>query len=181
MRDLVITQNTTVDGVVEASEDWFGRAEDMGGPDLDAVLAEQRDRSDGLLAGRSTFEAFRDYWGPKTDDETGVTAHLNRVAKYVVSTSLGDPGWAGSEVLRTVDDVAAVKERPGGDIVCTGSITLCHALIGAGLVDEFRLFVHPYARGDGRRLFAGTPPVRLRLVETTPFSGGAVLLRYRTA
>ena len=78
----MITQNITVDGVVEATDDWFGRA--GSDPETDAALAAQRDASDGFLVGRITFEGMRDYWGPKTDDTTGVTAHLNAVQKFVV-------------------------------------------------------------------------------------------------
>lgn len=181
MRDLVITQNCTVDGVVEATDDWFARMGEQDTPDLDAALAAQRDASDGFLTGRRTFEAMRDFWGPRTDDETGVTEHLNRVAKYVVSSTLTDPGWANTEVLSgpLADAVRAVKERPGGDIVCTGSISLSRALLREGLVDEVRLFTYPYARGHGERLFDGTPARWLQLVECRAFAGGAILARYR--
>jgi dihydrofolate reductase len=66
-----------------------------------------------------------------------------------------DPQWQNSTVLSgdPVDDVRALKDQPGQDIVVTGSITLCHTLIGAGLVDEYRLFVYPVVQGRGRRLF----------------------------
>lgn len=180
MRDLVITQNITVDGVVEATEDWFASAGEID-PDVDAALARQRDDSDGFLVGRETFVGMRDFWGPKTDDTTGVTAHLNSVAKYVVSQTIADPAWSNTEVLSgpLTDDIIRIKERPGGDIVCTGSIGLCHDLIALGLVDEFRLFVYPFARGSGRRLFDGTPPRRLRLEESVAFPSGVTLVRYR--
>jgi dihydrofolate reductase len=78
------------------------------------------------------------------------------------------------------DELRALKSKPGKDIVTTGSITLVHALIAAGLVDEYRLFVYPVVLGRGRRLFAeGTEVPRLRLAETRPFHSGIVLLRYR--
>ena len=74
----------------------------------------------------------------------------------------------------------ALKTSPGWDIVTTGSITLVHALIAAGLVDEYRLFVYLVVLGRGARLFADATEVpRLRLVETRPFRSGVVLLRYR--
>jgi dihydrofolate reductase len=98
VRKLVITQNITIDGVIEATDDWFTQA--GSDPELDAALAAQRDASDGFLVGRVTFESMRDYWGPKTDDTTGVTDHLNQVAKYVVSTTLKEPGWVNSTVCR---------------------------------------------------------------------------------
>jgi len=78
------------------------------------------------------------------------------------------------------DEIRALKSEPGKDIVTTGSITLVHALIAAGLVDEYRLFVYPVVLGRGERLFADATKVpRLRLVEARPFRSGIVLLRYR--
>lgn len=179
MRTVVITQNITVDGVVEATDDWFGRA--GSDPETDAALAAQRDASDGFLVGRITFEGMRDYWGPKTDDTTGVTAHLNAVQKFVVSSTLTDPGWGNSTVLGPTwrEDLREIKNGPGSDIVCTGSISLCRALLETELVDEVRLFVQPYARGSGARLFDGTPPQRLEPLELRQFPSGAALHRYR--
>jgi dihydrofolate reductase len=136
---------------------------------------------DALLVGRNTFEAFRGFWPAQTDDPTGVSDYLNAVQKYVVSSTLTQPGWQHSTVLRgeLVEEVRALKQRPGLDIVSTGSIQLVHALIAAGLVDEFRLFVFPVVVGRGTRLFESTD-TWLRLVESRPFRSGAVLLRYAT-
>jgi dihydrofolate reductase len=81
-----------------------------------------------------------------------------------------------------LDEIQALKSKPGGDIVTSGSIALAHALVAAGVVDEYRLFVYPVVLGRGARLFAdGTEVPRLRLVETRPFRSGIVLLRYRGA
>lgn len=178
MRKLVITQNITVDGVIEATDDWFMQAGND--PELDAVLAAQRDASDGFLVGRVTFEGMRDYWGPKTDDTTGVTDHLNNVAKYVVSSTLKDPDWANSTVLSgpLTEEVRQIKQMNGSDIVCTGSITLCRSLIAADLVDEYRLFQYPFARGHGERLFDGTLSQHLQTLECQVFLSGATLMRY---
>src|ERR1700694_530470 len=180
MRNLVITQNITLDGSVEMLDDWFD-------PQVqDADLLEESHRqdseADALLVGRQTFEDFRGYWPKQTDDATGVTDYLNRVAKYVVSSTMTDPGWQNSTVL-TGDPVArtrALKAEPGKDIVLTGSISLAHTLIAAGVVDEYRLFVYPAVQGRGRRLFPdGTSFPTLRLVEDPKaFKSGITLLRY---
>ncbi len=176
MRDLIVTQNITVDGVVEAG-DWFDAG--GGGSDLLDVLNEQASRADGFLTGRVTFEAMRGFWPQQTDDTTGVTAYLNQVHKYVVSTTLEEPGWEPTTILRDLDDVRRIKSEPGTDIVCTGSISLAHALIAADLVDEYRLFVYPTVVATGRRLFPDGTPQSLRLTNTTPFAAGIVLLTYR--
>jgi dihydrofolate reductase len=79
-----------------------------------------------------------------------------------------------------VDEVRALKARDGRDIVATGSITLVRALIAAGVVDEYRLFVYPVVLGRGRRLFEdATDVAALEPVETRAFRSGVVLLRYR--
>jgi dihydrofolate reductase len=187
MRDLVVTENITLDGVIDASEGWFSPAEDgdVDQSDVIAALREQSEAADAVLFGRVTFEEMRGYWPEQTDDTTGVTDYLNRVTKYVVSSTLGDPRWEGTVVLPGTgfeEELRALKARPGKDIVTTGSITLVHSLIAAGLVDEYRLFQYPVVLGRGTRLFAeGTRIPSLRLVETRPFRSGLVLLRYRPA
>ena len=124
---------------------------------------------------------MRGYWPLQTDDTTGITDYLNGVSKYVVSSTLQNPGWERTAVLRSVDGIRALKSETGGDIVTTGSVKLGE-LIAAGLVDEYRLFTYPVVLGRGQRLFADATEVpRLRLVETQPFRSGIVLLRYRTA
>lgn len=182
MRDLVVTQNITVDGVLDATEGWFTVDDDsVDDSDILAELMEQTARSDAILLGRTTFEDMRGYWPAQTDDKTGITDDLNRTTKYVVSSSMTDPGWQNSVILRDLAGVRAVKEQPGRDIVCTGSISLVHQLIEAGLIDEFRLFVYPVVLGRGAKLFvegAKVPP--LRLTATKTFRSGVVLLAYRT-
>jgi dihydrofolate reductase len=184
-RALVVTENLTLDGVIDASEGWFSVADDaqVDQSDLTTALREQSDAADAVLFGRVTFEQMRGYWPNQTDDTTGVTDYLNRVSKYVVSSTLTDPAWEHTTVLppgTLQDELRALKSKPGKDIVTTGSITLVHALIPAGLVDEYRLFLYPVVLGHGARLFPeGTRIPSLRLVETRPFRSGVVLLRYR--
>src|SRR4051812_13109967 len=117
---IVVTQNVTLDGVIEAIDDWFGPAgtADVDTSDLEAVMRSQTAEQDGLLLGRQTFEAFRGYWPLQTDDTTGVAAHLDRVEKYVVSRTLGEPGWAHTTVLRgdLVAEVGRLRAAPGGDV-----------------------------------------------------------------
>jgi dihydrofolate reductase len=180
MRKLVITQNITLDGSIEMLDDWFD-------PQLqdEALLEEshrQDSQADALLVGRQTFEDFRGYWPKQADDPTGVTDYLNRVAKYVVSSTMSDPQWENTTVLSgdAVGHATALKSQQGKDIVLTGSISLAHSLIAAGVVDEYRLFVYPTVQGRGRRLFPdGTAIGRLTVVEPPKsFRSGITLLRY---
>jgi dihydrofolate reductase len=186
MRDLAVTENITLDGVIDASEGWFSVVDDPGvdQSDLQATLREQSQAADAVLFGRVTFEEMRGYWPQQTDDTTGITEYLNRVSKYVVSSTLDAPLWEHTTILRgpLSEEVRTLKSEPGKDIVSTGSMTLVRALIAAGLVDEYRLFVYPVVLGRGQRLFADATEVpRLRLAESRPFRSGIVLLRYRTA
>ncbi|QLL09865.1 dihydrofolate reductase family protein [Mycobacterium vicinigordonae] len=153
MRSLIITQNMTLDGSVEMLGDWFDPQ--LQDDDLIAEMRRQDLTADALLLGRQTFEDFRSYWPHQVDDPTGIAEYVNTVAKYVVSCTLIDPGWENSTILsgEPVQRIRKLKATPGGDIVATGSITLCQSLIGAGLVDEYRLFVYPIVQGAGRRLF----------------------------
>ncbi len=186
MRTLAITQNITLDGSIEMLDDWFD-PERHASDEMSDVLEEirrQDSRSDALLLGRQTFEDFRGYWPEQTDDTSGITAYLNQVDKYVVSTTMTEPGWENSTVLSgdVVDEVRALKEAQGEDIVLTGSISLAHSLIGAGLVDEYRLFVYPAVQGRGRRLFPdGVQIPRLRLMDARTFRSGVALVHHAVA
>jgi dihydrofolate reductase len=186
MRELIVTQNITLDGVIDATEGWFDPSGEEGVDQSDVIEAirEGMVTNDALLVGRVTFEQLRGYWPLQADDVTGVRDHLNEVQKYVVSTTLQDPAWERSTVLRgpLLEAVRELKAQPGKAIVATGSMSLMPELVAGGVVDEYRLFVYPVVLGRGRRLFADATNVpRLRLVETRPFRAGIVLLRYRTA
>ncbi len=183
MRKLVVTENITLDGVIDMADGWFDPLnEDVDQSDITAANTEHREAADALLVGRNTFESFRGFWPKQPDDPTGVSDYLNAVDKYVFSSTMDDPGWENSTVLggSVVDEVQALKEAPGLDIVATGSTQLVHALIAAGLVDEYRLFVFPVVVGRGARLFESAD-IKLRLLEARPFVSGAVLLRYAAA
>lgn len=173
MRKLVVTQNITIDGRIEMLGDWFGPADQT--PEQLTEVHRQDQTCDAVLLGRRTFEDFRGYWPEQTDDRTGVTDQLNTVQKYVVSTTLGDPQWQNSTVIGgdLVDAIGELKKGPGQDIVCTGSISLCHALWAADLVDELRLFTYPVLQGRGRGLVPEDGAQRkTRLLTSMNFSNG---------
>lgn len=183
MRTLAITQNVTLDGAIEMLGDWFdpqAQGED-GYADVREESLRQDADADAVLLGRRTFVDFRGFWPHQDEDRSGVTAYLDSVAKYVVSATLTDPGWQNSTILpdEPLERIARLKEQPGRHIVVTGSITLCHALIEAGLVDEFRLFTYPVVQGGGRRLFpAGYSLPRLRLLDAKGCGSGITYSAY---
>jgi dihydrofolate reductase len=177
---LVVTQNMTVDGRIEMIDDWFDPSpQDQDVADLQEEMSRQGDACAAMLFGRQTFEDLRGYWPDRTDEPAG--ASLARLEKYVVSRTLGDPGWQHSTVLPgdPLTEVRALKDSGDGDLVVTGSITLTHALLRAGVVDELRLFVYPAVQGRGRTLTPdGVPLPDLTLLEDRSFRQGVTLLRY---
>jgi dihydrofolate reductase len=186
LRTLAITQNTTVDGSIEMLGDWFDPQNQAGADSSDLLeeLHHQDREADALLVGRRTFEDLRGYWPEQSDDATGIADYLNQVQKYVVSSTMTQPKWQNSTVLSDdpVEATRALKDKPGRDIVVTGSITLCHTLIAAGLVDEYRLFVYPLVQGRGRRLFPdGFELPKLALLEHKAFGSGITYSRYAPA
>jgi dihydrofolate reductase len=186
MGKIVISQNVTLDGVVEgptgeegsAYGGWFDRymAEDR------AAWAEleyaEAIAADALLMGRRTDAYFAPRWNVAPGDWA---ERLRSLPKYVVSSTLTDPIWVNSIVLRgdVVEEVARLKERIAGDIVVYASRQLVQKLLQNGLVDEFRLIVFPLVIGTGKRLFddAGTASV-LRLLGARPIGSNLSALSY---
>ena len=107
---IVLTENCTADGVIDMAAGWFDPTDQTDDQLLAATRAQMAEQ-DALLLGRHTFEAFRGYWPNQTDDTTGITDHLNRVQKYVLSTTLEDPGWEPTTILRRLDEVRALRNR----------------------------------------------------------------------
>ena len=177
MRQLIVTENASADGVVSPMDGWFDplAADD----DLLAVSKAHREAADALVLGRVTYEEFAGFWPHQDDDPTGVAAYLDGVAKYVVSSTLREASWQNSTILRDLDELAALKRSEGADIVVTGSVQLVRAVQQAGLVDRYRIFVYPTAQGHGRHLFTET--AQLRLAEARTFRSGVVLLEYTSA
>ena len=119
-----------------------------------------------------------EYSGRLTDGEF---AAYNAMPKYVVSSTLQDPEWNNTHVLRSLDEVAELKQAGSsedGDIAVHGSPTLAQGLLAAGLVDRYHLLVFPLLLGGGKRLFAEGDKTRLELVEHAAYSNGITLQRY---
>jgi dihydrofolate reductase len=159
-------------------DDWFDpMAQDA---DQAEILARDSAACDAILLGRQTFEDFRGFWPEQTDDPTGITDELNTLEKYVVTSTMTDPGWAHSTILAgdPLAAIAELKRGEGEEISLTGSITLCHAVIAAGLADEYRLWTYPHVQGRGRGLFPEGHREELALVEHLSFTSGIAYTRW---
>jgi dihydrofolate reductase len=185
---LVVSQFVTVDGVMEdpgGAEGFdrggwafqFDRGAEGDKFKLDEVMA-----SDALLLGRVTYEGFAAAWPSRTG---AFADKFNGMPKFVVSTTLEGAQWNNSTVIKgdVAEEVATLKQRPGGDILVNGSATLVRTLAEDGLVDEYRLMVFPVALGRGKRLFEDvSDSTALRLVDTKQVgSDGVLILIYQPA
>jgi dihydrofolate reductase len=193
VRELVVIEFLTLDGVMQSlgspDEDREGGFEYGGwsAPYGDEVLgraaAQGTASTTAYLFGRKTYEKMAAYW-PHEPDTNPIAAHLNATPKYVVTKTLARPDWAGSYILDgdVVESVDELKAQGEGTIAVLGSGVLVQTLIENGLIDEYRLFVHPLVLGTGKRLFRDTPcPLRLQLIDCTPTTTGVLLLSYRPA
>ena len=190
---LTITTNVSVDGVMQGlggpDEDRRGGF-DRGGwapPLVDTETGDYLDQVYGgaaaFLFGRRTYEIFARSWGAMIDmAKMPIGVALNSRPKYVASTSLTDPEWAGTSVL-TGDVAAAVRDlkaQQDGDLLVPGSGVLVRWLLANGLVDQFDLLIYPVILGQGTRLFPDTgPDTALDLVSSRTTSGGITIQAYR--
>jgi dihydrofolate reductase len=173
---IVLTENCTADGVIDMTAGWFDPADQADERLLASTRAHMAEQ-DALLVGRRTFESFRGYWPNQTDDTTGITEHLNRIQKYVLSTTLQDPEWEPTTILRDFADVRALRDQPGR-LGVTGSVSVAQQLTAEDLVDEYRLFVYPVLAGGGPGVVRDEVRLDLELVEAVPFPSGVTLLHY---
>ncbi|MFD0269438.1 dihydrofolate reductase family protein [Streptomyces sp. NPDC127106] len=195
MGKLTLTTFLTLDGVMQAP----------GGPDEDrrggfayggwvvpffddaagAFVDENFDRAGAFLLGRRTYEIFAAYWPQKTDPADKIASRLNSLPKYVASTTLKDPEWAGTTVVdgeEPQSEIMRVKDglEEGKELQVHGSGLLAQWLLARDLVDEMHLMVFPVYLGGGQRLFpTGGLPTACELVSSRTTPNGIAIHTYR--
>lgn len=187
MRTLITTAFVSLDGVVEApggEPGYRNTGWTFNGIEFDADAYEIKAREQGeaaaMMMGRVSYEAFSPVWPTMTEE----FARYNAMPKYVVSTTLRDqdlvPNWGETTILRSLDDVAALKEGDGGPIIVHGSAALNRSLSDAGLIDRYHLLLFPVLLGAGKRLFSATDKDKqsLKLVESRAYGNGIQKLVY---
>ena len=174
MGRIVISENVTLDGVVQdpagaegfGRGGWVGRVGERGREEAAKVLLDEALGAEAQLFGRRTYEFLAARWPSRTGE---LADRLNDMPKYVVSSTLEDPDWNNSTVLKgdVVNEVSKLKQELDGEIVVAGSIRLVRTLMDNDLVDELRLMIYPVLLGAGERLFGEISDQRpVRLVET---------------
>src|SRR5436190_5363190 len=185
MGKIVVTEFVSLDGVIEdpgGAEDFkYGgwSFEISRGDEGDKFKLEEAFASEALLLGRVTYEGFAAAW-PSWEGE--FADKFNTMPKYVVSSTLGEPEWNNSTLLRgdIAEEIGKLKREVDGVILVAGSARLVQALIEHDLVDELRLMVYPVVLGTGKRLFGETSDKkRLHLADTKVVGDGVAILTYR--
>ena len=180
MRKIVAGLFISLDGVIEAPEQWhFPYFND----EMGEAVGSQMAAADTMLLGRHTYEEFAAYWADKGSDVDFADV-MNNTPKLVASTTLKAIDWQNSTLIRgdVTDELRRIKQQPGKHISITGSATLVRSLLREGLIDELRLLVHPIVVGSGKRLFESQDErIPLKLVDSKTFSTGVLYLTYARA
>jgi len=184
MGKIVVSDNVSLDGVIQdpAGDEGFSRGGWVGlikdRPGVNKLALDEALGTDALLLGRRSYEWMAGRWPSRSGE---LADRLNSMPKYVVSSTLRDPHWNNSTVLKgdAVNEVSKLKQELNGEIVVVASFQLLRTLIEHDLVDELRLKVYPVVLGAGDRLFGETSDKKpMRLVNTQTIDDDVAFLTY---
>ena len=187
MSKLFVTEFVSLNGVMEAPGGEHGHPhsgwtfKSHYGDDHYSYKDEELQETESLLLGRKTYEGFAAAWPERGGKGDPFADKFNALPKYVVSSTLTDPEWNNTTVLSgdPVEEVRKLKETSDGTISIHGSAQLTHALVEAGLIDEYRVMIHPVLVAGGLRMFPDPAQMqKLRLTDTRTYDSGVVVLVY---
>jgi dihydrofolate reductase len=187
MGKIIISENVSLDGVIQdpAGDEgfqrggWVGRVGDRGREEAAQVLLEEALGTEAMLLGRRSYEFLAARWPSRTG---ALADRLNSKPKYIASSTLQDPAWNNTTVLKgnVVNEVSKLKQQLAGDIVVPASFQLVRTLIEHDLADELRLMIYPVVLGAGERLFGETSDKKpLRLISTRTVGNDLAYLAYQ--
>jgi dihydrofolate reductase len=192
MRKIIVSEFVTLDGVMQApgspDEDRRGGFEYGGWQQLyydkleGSIVINGIEASGGFLLGRRTYEIFAGYW-PNQSSEDTLASMINRIPKYVLSTTLKEPlTWSNSSLIKgdVEEEVTKLKQQDGKNLLVIGSGELVQTLMKYDLIDEYSLMMHPIVLGSGMRLFRDeSPKTSLKLVDSKTTTTGVMILTYQ--
>lgn len=180
MRKIIVEAEVSIDGGMGgANADFWKQLFPLHSADVTEYLNDLLFLPDALLMGRKTYEGFAMIWPTRTGKDAD---RINAMPKYVASRTLNEPlQWKATLIKGDVAEaIATLKKQPGKGLVQYGVGELTQTMLKAGLVDELRILVYPFAfGGDVPRLFEHMGVTTLKLLDTTTFSSGVVALRYQ--
>jgi len=178
MRNVVLIMTASIDGYVVGPK---GHAGGMAEPDELARWKLDRIRRAGThIMGRVTYEEMASFWPTSSDD---YAAPMNDIPKVVFSKTLGEASWPGSSIARgeLAEEIKALKDQPGGEIIAWGGARFVQALSRAGLIDQYAVVVQPVVYGGGEPIFRDLrDALHMRVLSTTTFSSGTMLHLYES-
>ncbi|HEY8928279.1 MAG TPA: dihydrofolate reductase family protein [Mucilaginibacter sp.] len=181
MRKLIVSAWITLDGIFDAElmNEWFNPFDSAERQDYirNGIL-----ECDAFLFGRKTYEMLAPYWSSLKNNEMGVADQLNSSPKYVVSSTLKNAGWNNSTIIsqNVIEEIKKLKQQSGGNIQIEGSAELIAGMMKAGVIDEYRLLVHPVIIGKGKRFFKDNAQANnLELVKAQALDKEVLALYYR--
>lgn len=177
MRRIIESTLLSLDGVIGSPHLWASERFDE---ESRAAALEQLQASDAMLMGRRTYEIFSGLWPSQTGS---YAAAINAIRKYVFSSTLTDPDWSNSTIVRgdVVTEVKRMKEQGGKDMIIYGHGPLGAALLEHGLLDELQFAIHPLFVGEGTPLLRQGATATLELTGTKTLGTGVIALKYRPA
>ena len=181
MRKVIVSMSVSLDGFVapaNGAPDHRALPED---PTLKKIKLDWFRKAGTHAMGRVTYNEMAAHWPDSTD---AYAAPMNELPKVVFSKTLHSADWNDSRVARgdLAEEISALRQAPGGDIIAWGGASFVQALSRAGLVDEYRLVINPIALGNGLPLFKDLPaPLDLQLLQARTFPNGSALHVYQPA
>lgn len=187
MRKVVLFLHMSLDGFVQGTNDW-----DIGwvayNEELEKYAKEVTSTADTILWGRTTYHGMQQYW-PTIPANPASSPHeieharwLDNTLKVVFSRTLDQVEWTNTKLVKSdiAEEIAALKQQPGRDILILGSPRLAHLFMELGLIDEYRLTVSPVVLGNGLPLFRNVADrINLKLLQSQTFQSGALGLHYQ--
>ena len=180
MRKVAAWLFISLDGVVESPDQWQF---DYFNDEMLAAVESQTASEDTMLLGRVTYQDWEPFWPTSTDEP--YASHINKIPKYVVSTTLDKVEWGKWDKPTLIkvnlsEEINKLKRQPGKTIGIGGSPTLVRSLLNENLLDELKLMIHPIVVGSGKRLFTeGSTMKKLKLIDSKTTSTGVVILTYQ--
>jgi dihydrofolate reductase len=178
MRKIIVEAEVSLDGAMGGEKmDFWKQVFQFHSPDVEAYLNALLFMPDALLMGKKTYTSFAQVWPTREGKDAD---RMNSMPKYVASRTLKEPLQWNARLIKgdVAEEIKKLKQEPGKGLVQYGVGELTHTMLEAGLVDEFRLLVFPFAFGAGPRIFEHMGVHTLKLLDTQTFNSGVVALHY---
>ena len=179
MRKLIVEAEVSIDGAMGGEHlEFWQQIFPFHSADVTEYLNDLLFMPDALLMGKKTYEGFAQVWPTR---QGKIADSLNSLPKYVASRTLKEPLQWNARLIQgdVVEEIRKLKQEPGKSLLQYGVGELTQTMLQAGLIDEFRILVHPFTSGEGPRIFEQMGVTTLKLLNTRTFSSGVVALHYQ--